>query len=75
MDLIEDALAQDPDRYRAMDGPVFDATVPFGSGVRYRDLGGTETDLPGTDPPHAEDDVESVAEDPTTTADEGADAP
>ncbi len=70
MDLIEGALAQDPDRYRAMDGPVFEATVPFGSGVRYRDLGRTEAD-----PPHAEDDVESVAEDPATTADDGADAP
>lgn len=34
--LTDAAFAEDVDRYSAMEGAVFDATVPFGSSVRWR---------------------------------------
>lgn len=36
--LIDAAWKQDPVRYAEMDGAVFNATVPFGSSVRWEDL-------------------------------------
>ena len=35
--LIDAAFAEDPRRYGAMDADVFNATVPFGSGARWRE--------------------------------------
>lgn len=35
-DLINRAYREDPDRYSAMNGDVFDATVPVGSNVRWK---------------------------------------
>lgn len=34
--LVDRAYKEDPDRYKAMEADVFDATVPFGSDVRWR---------------------------------------
>lgn len=34
--LVDRAYKEDPDRYGAMDADVFNATVPFGSNVRWR---------------------------------------
>jgi hypothetical protein len=36
LDLCQAALADDPDRYSAMNSDVFDATVPFGSNAKAR---------------------------------------
>ena len=33
--LVEAAYKADPERYGSMEGDVFDATVPFGSNVRW----------------------------------------
>ncbi len=38
--LVRDAYASDAARYKALDGPVFDATVPFGSAAKWSDFHG-----------------------------------
>lgn len=35
-DLVDAAFKNDPKRYAALEGDVFDATVPFGSAARWK---------------------------------------